>query len=201
VILGMPWLAAHNPEIDWEKGEVEMMRCPPICGKRKQKEKRKEVKKVERDEDEEMLKKLVPKRFWRWGKVFRKKRWGEGIWKKEVRKNASMKNLGLCHRVEERIYTKKGKGVLTVQGGKGEGASICRRPAKERIYLPFQVTPNVTSTLRSKERWYMEDGTGLSTHKLVDDKEWVSLTPHCRYTGRGRKEEGVYKAGPEVGIQ
>ena len=35
VILGMPWLAAYNPEIDWEKGEVKMTRCPPICGKRK----------------------------------------------------------------------------------------------------------------------------------------------------------------------
>jgi len=33
VILGMPWLAAHNSEIDWEKGEVRMMRCPPLCGK------------------------------------------------------------------------------------------------------------------------------------------------------------------------
>jgi len=33
VILGMPWLAAHNPEIDWEKGEVKMTRCPPWCGK------------------------------------------------------------------------------------------------------------------------------------------------------------------------
>jgi len=32
VILGMPWLQAHNPEIDWEKGEVKMMRCLPICG-------------------------------------------------------------------------------------------------------------------------------------------------------------------------
>jgi len=65
VILGMPWLAAHNPEIDWEKREVEMICCPPICEKRKQEEKRKEVKKVERDKDEETLKKLVPKRFWR----------------------------------------------------------------------------------------------------------------------------------------
>jgi len=74
VILGMPWLAAHNPEIDWEKEEVEMMRCPPICGKRKQEEKRKEVKKVKRDENKEILKKLVPKRFWRWGKVSRKKK-------------------------------------------------------------------------------------------------------------------------------
>jgi len=65
VILGMPWLAAHNPKIDWEKEEVEMIYCPPICRKRKQEEKRKEVKKVKRDKDEETLKKLVPKRFWR----------------------------------------------------------------------------------------------------------------------------------------
>jgi len=35
VILGMPWLAAHNPEIDWEKGEVKITCCPPICGKKK----------------------------------------------------------------------------------------------------------------------------------------------------------------------
>ena len=41
VILEMPWLVAHNPEIDWEKGEIKMTRCPPICGKRKQEEKRK----------------------------------------------------------------------------------------------------------------------------------------------------------------
>ena len=64
VILGMPWLVAHNPEIDWEKGEVKMTRCPPICGKRKQEEK-KEVKKIEKDEDKETLRKLVPKRFWK----------------------------------------------------------------------------------------------------------------------------------------
>ena len=34
MILGMSWLAAHNPEIDWKKGEVRMMRCPPMYGKR-----------------------------------------------------------------------------------------------------------------------------------------------------------------------
>jgi len=66
VILGMPWLVAHNPEIDWEKEEVKMTRCPPICGKEKQEEKRKkEVKGIERDKDKEALRKLVPKRFWK----------------------------------------------------------------------------------------------------------------------------------------
>jgi len=65
VILGIPWLAAHNPEIDWEKEGIKMTRCLPTCGKRKPKEKKKEVKKVEKDEDKEILRKLVPKRFWK----------------------------------------------------------------------------------------------------------------------------------------
>ena len=34
VILGMPWLACHNPEIDWKTGEVQMPRCPEECGKK-----------------------------------------------------------------------------------------------------------------------------------------------------------------------
>ena len=33
VILGMPWLVCHNPEIDWSTGEVKMTRCPEECGK------------------------------------------------------------------------------------------------------------------------------------------------------------------------
>ena len=31
IILGMPWLAVHNPEI--KTGEVKMMRCPPLVRK------------------------------------------------------------------------------------------------------------------------------------------------------------------------
>jgi len=33
IILGMPWLACHNPEIDWRTGEVKMTRCPEEYGK------------------------------------------------------------------------------------------------------------------------------------------------------------------------
>ena len=65
LILEMPWLAAHNPEIDWEKGEVKMTCCPPICGKRKQEGKKKKVKKIGKDKDKEVLRKLVPRRFWK----------------------------------------------------------------------------------------------------------------------------------------
>ena len=31
--MGMPWLARHNPEIDWRTGEVKMTRCPEECSK------------------------------------------------------------------------------------------------------------------------------------------------------------------------
>ena len=74
VILGMPQLVAHNLEIDQKKGEVKITWYPPICGKRKQKVKEKVVERTEEDKDEEVLRKLVPKKFWKWRKVFRKKK-------------------------------------------------------------------------------------------------------------------------------
>jgi len=73
LILGMPWLVAHNPEINWKKGEVKMTHCPPICGKRKQGGEEKKVRKVEKNEDEEVVKRLVPQKFWKWKKVFGKR--------------------------------------------------------------------------------------------------------------------------------
>ena len=96
VILGMPWLAAHNPEIDWEKGEVELMRCPPWCGKNNEgKERMKPKERVRGTEEEKAIswavdekedwrreeemeidhrkiKTMVPKQFHRWLKVFGK---------------------------------------------------------------------------------------------------------------------------------
>ena len=33
VILGMPWLACHNSEINWKTEEVKITRCPEECGK------------------------------------------------------------------------------------------------------------------------------------------------------------------------
>jgi len=53
VILGMPWLAAHNPEIDWEKGKVELMRCPPWCGKSNERKERAKPKERTRGTEEE----------------------------------------------------------------------------------------------------------------------------------------------------
>jgi len=76
---------------------------------------------------------------------------GEGIWKKKVKKNTSVKDLGPCHRIKRRIYTEKRKGVLIVKGRKGRSTSICGGSVEERIHPTFQVTPNVTSTLCGKK--------------------------------------------------
>jgi len=50
-----------------------MTRCPPICGRGKQEEDRKETRRIEEDEDEETLRKLVPRKFWKWKRVFGKR--------------------------------------------------------------------------------------------------------------------------------
>ena len=48
VILGMLWLVAHNLEIDWEKREVRMMRCLPLCGKAMKIKGKKEIREDEK---------------------------------------------------------------------------------------------------------------------------------------------------------
>ena len=53
VILGMPWLVVHNPEINWETGEVKMTRCPPLCGGGSQKKEK--VKRVATEEEEKIV--------------------------------------------------------------------------------------------------------------------------------------------------
>jgi len=91
VILGMPWLVAHNPEIDWEKEEVRMTRCPPLCEKtvkiKGKKKTRKDERKIVRwavdekedwgreeeiEADHRKIEEMVPKQFHKWLKVFGK---------------------------------------------------------------------------------------------------------------------------------
>jgi len=57
VILGMPWLVAHNPEISWEMGEVKITRCLPLCGrvKTKREEKKKRGRRVVTIEEEKIV--------------------------------------------------------------------------------------------------------------------------------------------------
>jgi len=97
IILGMSWLAAHNPEINWKTREIKMTRCSFLCSrvKSKEKERKKQGKRVatleeekivrweidnkedwEREkeikEDHRKIKKMVPRKFLKWKKVFGK---------------------------------------------------------------------------------------------------------------------------------
>jgi len=51
----MPWLAAHNLKINWETGEIKITRCPPLCGRIKIKEKKKEERRVVTLEEEKIV--------------------------------------------------------------------------------------------------------------------------------------------------
>jgi len=57
-------LAVHNPEINWETGEVKITRCPPLCGGRGQKGEK--VKRVAMEEEEKIV---------RWA-IDNKENWG-----------------------------------------------------------------------------------------------------------------------------
>jgi len=87
MILDMPWLAAHNPEINWKTGEIKMLRCPPWCKRKmtvKQRETREENRKNlrwimedrEREEevreDRQKVEDMIPRQLYKWLKVFGK---------------------------------------------------------------------------------------------------------------------------------
>ena len=53
VILGMSWLAAHNPEINWETGEVKITKCLLLCSRESQRKKK--VKMLATEEEEKII--------------------------------------------------------------------------------------------------------------------------------------------------
>jgi len=55
VILRIPWLAAHNPEINWETEKVKITRCLPLCGRVKIKKKKKKRRRVVTLEEEKII--------------------------------------------------------------------------------------------------------------------------------------------------
>ena len=71
MILGIPWLARHNSEIDWRIREVKIIRCLEECGKQWrpvqgksgwEKQKEEEAKEEARKRREAKEKKKKPKK-------------------------------------------------------------------------------------------------------------------------------------------
>jgi len=84
IILGMLWLQVHNPEINWETGEVKMTRCPPLCGRNIK------LKEEKRERKGERVVILEEKKMVRWA-VDDKEDWGrEGEVKVDHRKIEEM---------------------------------------------------------------------------------------------------------------
>jgi len=132
IILGIPWLQAYNPEINWKTGEVQIMRCLPQFGrnmKREENWKGKKGKRVTILEEEKIvqwtvddkkgwekekeveanhrkIKEMVSKKFFKVEK---------SIWKGRVKKDANKKDLGSCYRSQENIQTIKGKNLPSIQ--------------------------------------------------------------------------------------
>jgi len=77
VILGIPWLVAHNPEINWEMGEVKMIRCLLLCSGRSPKKEK--VKRVVTLEEEKIVRWVIDDKK-DWG---RKEEIKEDHWKIE----------------------------------------------------------------------------------------------------------------------
>ena len=63
MILGMPWLGRHNPEIDWKIGEVKMTRYPDECRKKWKTERqmKSEWKKQQEKEEKKEMRRLTIK--------------------------------------------------------------------------------------------------------------------------------------------
>ena len=93
VILGMPWLQAHNPEINWETGEVKMTRYPLLCegNKGKEKKRARKGKRVVTLEEEKIV---------RWT-LDNKKDWGREEYYKSPKKKIVSHTFGyLIHNIK-----------------------------------------------------------------------------------------------------
>jgi len=155
VILGMLWLACHNPEIDWRTGEVKMTRYPEKCGKQWrpvqgksewERQKEEEAKEEAGRKREEKKKKKKQKK----GKTMKVKKVAEEweIWEEEeeaVKSETEAKKMVpekfhkwikvFGKKQSERMPTRKvwdhaidvkeGEGVPIVKGGKGRGKRVC----------------------------------------------------------------------------
>ena len=91
-----------------------MTRCPPICGRRKQEGGEEEARKVKKDKNKETLRRLVPRKFWKWRKVFEKrelerllvqKTWDHAIELKKGFTPKKKKVYSLLREEEEEVQT------------------------------------------------------------------------------------------------
>ena len=149
VILGMPWLAAHNPEIDWEKGEVKMIWCPPICRKKMQEmQEKRQVRKIKKGK---IVKKLVPRRFWKQKKVFGKE---------ESEKMPTQKPWDYVIELKEGFVPRKKKVYLLLREEREEVQAFMKNQLQKK-YIQLSKSPQTSPVYfvakKDKKRKMVQD--------------------------------------------
>ena len=151
VILGILQLQAHNPEINWEMEKVEITRCLPLYRrnmKLKEEKKVKRVKRVTTIEKEKIVKwtvdnkknwrkekeikvnyrkieEIVPQKFLKWRKIFRKV---------ELEKIPMRKIWNYAIDLKEMFKPKKGRIYPLSKNERKKSSEFHGRPTKEGIY-------------------------------------------------------------------
>jgi len=85
----------------------------------------------------------------------------KSFWKETVRKNADKKNMGLCNRSKERVYTEEGKSLSAVKRRERGGKRVHQRAVVKRIHPAIKVTTNGAGILCRKKGWEEANGVGL----------------------------------------
>jgi len=133
-----------------------MTHCLFIYGRKKQEEKRKKVKKVEKNKNKETLKKLISKRFWKWKRVFRKK---------ELERMPVQKTWDHAIELKERFMPKKGKVYLLLREER-EGVQAFLEDQLRKGYIQPSKLPQ-TSPVHFVVK---KDGT----RRMVQDYQYIN---------------------------
>ena len=171
VILGIPWLVAHNPEIDWEKEEVRMTRCSLLRGRtvkiKGKKEIREDEKKIVRwamdekedwgreeeiEADHRKIEEMVPKRFHKWMKVFGKV---------ESERMPVKKAWDHAIDLNNDFKASKARVYPLSRNEKEEVQKFVNEHLKKGYIRPCKLPPDVTSILCGQEGWRKVHGYEL----------------------------------------
>jgi len=188
-------LAAHNPEINWEMGEVKMTRCPLLYGgvrikeeERKKKEKRvatlekekiirwviddkkdwdreKEIKK-----DHRKIEEMVPKKFLRWKKVFGKV---------ESKRILTRKVWDHAIDLKERFKLRKGRIYPLSKNEREEVQNFVKDQLRKRYIRPSkspQTLPVFFVGKKDESKWMVIDYCNLNDQTVKNNHPLSLIT-------------------------
>jgi len=131
---------------------------------------------------EKTVEELVPRRFWKWKKVFEKEK---------LERIPTQKPWDHTIELKERFVPRKRR-VYSLLREEKEEIQVFIENQLQKGYIQPSKLPDLTSLFCSKEGWKKENSTRLSSYKLVNGKKWVLFTPNCKYP-RWSGKEGVYE--------